>query len=210
MPSLGSLIPAMLVERGIDTVFGIPGVHTVEMYRGLPGSGLRHITPRHEQGAGFMADGYARATGRPAACFIITGPGMTNIATAMGQAYGDSIPMVVISSVNAEADIGHGEGRLHEMKDQQALVSGVAAWSRTVRDGPGLAEALDDAMDLFASGRPRPVHIQIPIDRLTVETTAPAMRARAAAPVATADQFAEAASLLNAASRPVLILGGCA
>ena len=102
MPALGTLIPAMLAERGVDTVFGVPGVHTVEMYRGLPGSGVRHITPRHEQGAGFMADGYWRATGRVAACFIITGPGMTNIATAMGQAYGDSIPMLVISSAFTE------------------------------------------------------------------------------------------------------------
>ena len=91
MASLGALIPQLLVERGVDTVFGIPGVHTVEMYRGMPGSGLAHHTPRHEQGAGFMADGYYRATGKVAACFIITGPGMTNIATAMGQAYGDSI-----------------------------------------------------------------------------------------------------------------------
>ena len=67
---LGTYIPRLLVERGIDTVFGIPGVHTVELYRGMPGSQLRHVTPRHEQGAGFMADGYARASGRPAACFI--------------------------------------------------------------------------------------------------------------------------------------------
>ena len=59
----------LLVAHGIETVFGIPGVHTVELYRGLPDSGLRHVTPRHEQGAGFMADGYARATGKPAACW---------------------------------------------------------------------------------------------------------------------------------------------
>ena len=69
-----------------------PGVHTVELYRGLPATGIRHITPRHEQGAGFMADGYARVSGKPGVCFIITGPGMTNILTAMGQAYGDFDP----------------------------------------------------------------------------------------------------------------------
>ena len=79
----------LLTAHGVDTVFGIPGVHTVELYRGFPRSGLRHITPRHEQGAGFMADGYARASGNPAACFIITGPGLTNIATALGQAYAE-------------------------------------------------------------------------------------------------------------------------
>ena len=75
-------------------MFGIPGVHTVELYRGLARSSIRHVTPRHEQGAGFMADGYARTRGKPGVCFIITGPGMTNITTAMGQAYADSVPML--------------------------------------------------------------------------------------------------------------------
>lgn len=207
--SLGALIPQLLVERGVDTVFGIPGVHTVEMYRGMPGSGLTHHTPRHEQGAGFMADGYYRATGKVAACFIITGPGMTNIATAMGQAYGDSIPMLVISSVNAEAHIGRGLGRLHEMKNQQALVEGVCAWSRQVRDGAELAEALDDAMDLFATERPRPVHIQIPIDRLSIDAgDVPAPRPRAAVKAPGAAAFDKALGLLNRAVRPVLVLGG--
>ena len=209
MPALGTLIPAMLAERGVDTVFGVPGVHTVEMYRGLPGSGIRHITPRHEQGAGFMADGYWRATGRVAACFIITGPGMTNIATAMGQAYGDSVPMIVISSDNDEGQAGRGLGHLHELKDQSALVEGVAAWSRQVRDAAGLAEALDDAMDLFETGRPRPVHIQIPKDRLSAEAgDAPAPRPRAARQAPDAAKVAEAARLLNAAERPLLVLGG--
>ena len=85
MKTCGEVLVEILEAYGIDTVFGIPGVHTVELYRGLPATGLRHITPRHEQGAGFMADGYARACGRPAACFIITGPGMTNIATASSK-----------------------------------------------------------------------------------------------------------------------------
>ncbi|MDH5567841.1 MAG: thiamine pyrophosphate-binding protein, partial [Myxococcales bacterium] len=100
MATCGEALIRILESYGVELVFGIPGVHTIELYRGLAGSGLRHISPRHEQGAGFMADGYARATGRVAACFIITGPGMTNIATAMAQARQDSIPMLVISSVN--------------------------------------------------------------------------------------------------------------
>lgn len=89
MTTLGEILPPLLEAHGFDTVFGIPGVHTVELYRGMPETALSHVTPRHEQGAGFMADGYARSTGRPAACFIISGPGMTNIATAMGQAYAE-------------------------------------------------------------------------------------------------------------------------
>ena len=122
MATCGEVLVELLGLYGIDTVFGIPGVHTVELYRGLPNSKLRHITPRHEQGAGFMADGYARARGRPAACFIITGPGLTNIATALGQAYADSVPILVLSSVNNTRDLALGEGRLHELPSQRGLM----------------------------------------------------------------------------------------
>lgn len=207
MTTLGGLIPEMLVDRGFDTVFGIPGVHTVEMYRGLAGSGLRHVTPRHEQGAGFMADGFARALGRPAACFIITGPGMTNIATAMGQAYGDSIPMLVISSVGPAA--ARGRGGLHEMKDQLATLAGVSGLSLQAEDAAGLSAALDEALDLFASRRPRPAHIQIPMDRLAAEAgVLPPPKTWAEPPRAAEAALVEAAAILNRAARPLLILGG--
>jgi acetolactate synthase-1/2/3 large subunit len=85
MISIGEALVSQLAERGVDTVFGIPGVHTVELYRGLAASGIRHVTPRHEHGAGFMADGYARVSGQPGIAFVITGPGLTNILTAIGQ-----------------------------------------------------------------------------------------------------------------------------
>ena len=132
MATCGELLVQLLEELGVNTVFGIPGVHTVELYRGLPATRIRHITPRHEQGAGFMADGYARVTGKPGVCFIITGPGMTNIMTAMGQAYADSIPMLVISSVNKTEQLGMGGGRLHELPSQRNLTSGVTAFSHTL------------------------------------------------------------------------------
>ena len=209
MASVGEILPWLLAARGIDTAFGIPGVHTVEFYRGLPGSGVTHITPRHEQGAGFMADGYARVTGRPAACLVISGPGVTNIATAMGQAYGDSIPMLVISSVHARGDLGRGEGRLHELKDQSALAAGVAAFSRTVMEPEALEPALDAAMAVFRGGRPRPVHLEIPLDVLVAE--APEPRAPAAIPAPPApdpEAVAEAARRLDTATAPLLVLGG--
>ena len=96
--STGEALVGLLEAYGVDTIFGIPGVHNVEMYRALPRSKIRHVLVRHEQGAGFMADGYARATGKPGVCFTITGPGLTNILTPMGQAWSDSSPMLVISS----------------------------------------------------------------------------------------------------------------
>ncbi len=79
----------LLEAYGVDTIFGIPGVHNVEMYRALPRSKIKHVLVRHEQGAGFMADGYARATGKPGVCFTITGPGLLNILTPMGQAWSE-------------------------------------------------------------------------------------------------------------------------
>src|SRR5210317_1378376 len=138
----GEWLVELLEDCGITTVFGIPGVHTVEFYRGLEKTSLRHITPRHEQGAGFMADGYARASGMPAACFIISGPGMTNILTAMAQAYSDSVPMLVISSVNNSHELALGQGRLHELPYQRQIAEGVAVFSHTITRPDELPEVL--------------------------------------------------------------------
>ena len=125
MATLGEQIIQGLEAYGVDTVFGIPGVHTVELYRGLAASRIHHVTPRHEQGAGFMADGYARASGRPGVAFVITGPGLTNILTPMAQAYADSIPMLVISSVNRTEALGMGAGDLHEIRNQSLIAAQV-------------------------------------------------------------------------------------
>ena len=114
---------ALLERYGVDTVFGIPGAHTLDMYRGIAGSSIRHVLARHEQGAGFMADGYARASGRPGVCTLITGPGVTNAATALGQSFADSIPMLMISSTNATHTLGKGWECLHEITDQQAVTA---------------------------------------------------------------------------------------
>ncbi len=195
---------------GVDTVFGIPGVHTVELYRGLGRSDIRHITPRHEQGAGFMADGYARASGRVAACFIITGPGMTNIATALGQAYADSIPMLVISSVNRVAELGSGDGRLHELPSQARLISGLTAFSHTLLTPAELPQVLARAFAVFNSARPRPVHIEIPIDVIAQPSELPATASAVvpSPPGPCPDAVARAAQMLKAAKSPVILLGG--
>ncbi|CAN7692705.1 5-guanidino-2-oxopentanoate decarboxylase [Rhizobium sp. LjRoot254] len=211
MISTGMYLTKLLEAYGVDTVFGIPGVHTVELYRGLAGSSIRHITPRHEQGAGFMADGYARVSGKPGVCFIITGPGMTNIVTAMGQAYGDSIPMLVISTVNSHGRMGSGEGWLHELPNQQALVSQVSASSYTVNRPEELAPALARAFAVFDSARPRPVHIELPINVMLADAghlSVPENPARVGLPVPSAEELGKAAALLNAAKAPVILVGG--
>ncbi|MDW5376530.1 5-guanidino-2-oxopentanoate decarboxylase [Halomonas sp. HP20-15] len=205
------LLIRLLRERyAVDTVFGIPGVHTVELYRGLEGQAIRHVTPRHEQGAGFMADGYARASGKPGVCLIITGPGMTNIATAMGQALADSVPMLVISSVNRRDTLGRGQGRLHELPSQQQTLSGVARFSHTLLDPSALPEVLARAFAVFSSARPGPVHIEIPIDLFAAPVTPPAQwaGARLYRPAPDPAGLAEAAAWLREAERPLVLLGG--
>ena len=118
MRSLGAQVAHALAQRGVDVVFGIPGVHNIELYRGIGDAGIRHVLPRHEQGAGFMAIGYACVTGRPGVALVISGPGLCNIMTPMGQAYSDSVPMLVLSSC-LDPDEDSSGSRLHEMKDQE-------------------------------------------------------------------------------------------
>jgi acetolactate synthase-1/2/3 large subunit len=210
MATCGEVLVELLGLYGIDTVFGIPGVHTVELYRGLPNSKLRHITPRHEQGAGFMADGYARASGRPAACFIITGPGLTNIATALGQAYADSVPILVLSSVNNTRDLALGEGRLHELPSQRGLMEGLTAFSHTLLWPDELPHVLARAFAIFDSSRPRPVHIELPLDVITAEAdhVRRAVVPTSSRPAPDPRKIAEAAELLRKARRPLVVLGG--
>ncbi|PJY93425.1 5-guanidino-2-oxopentanoate decarboxylase [Pseudomonas donghuensis] len=210
MATCGEVLVKLLEGYGVDHVFGIPGVHTVELYRGLASSRIRHITPRHEQGAGFMADGYARTRGKPGVCFIITGPGMTNITTAMGQAYADSIPMLVISSVQSRDQLGGGRGKLHELPAQSNLVAGVAAFSHTLMSADDLPSVLARAFAVFDGARPRPVHIEIPLDVLIEDADhllacAPVRIARAGAAPA---PVAQMAAMLAAARRPLILAGG--
>lgn len=210
MATCGEVLVKLLEAYGVEKVFGIPGVHTVELYRGLAGSTIRHVTPRHEQGAGFMADGYARTSGKPGVCFIITGPGMTNITTAMGQAYADSIPMLVISSVQSRSQLGGGRGKLHELPAQGALVAGVAAFSHTLMSAAELPSVLARAFALFQAGRPRPVHIEIPLDVLVENADAlldsePVSISRAGPSPAAISQMSK---LLASAKRPLILAGG--
>ncbi|WP_226664965.1 5-guanidino-2-oxopentanoate decarboxylase [Microbulbifer aggregans] len=211
-PSCAQVLMHLLRQYGVDTVFGIPGVHTIELYRGLPGSGLTHITPRHEQGAAFMADGYARASGKPGVCFLITGPGVTNAATAMAQAYSDSIPMLVISAVNRREDLGLGRGRLHELPRQQDVSRGFCIWQHALTSAAQLPEVLAHAFQVMRAGRPGPVHIEIPID-LFPAPMAGAMEDYRAAPAAALPAAAPraletAADWLSEARKPVILLGG--
>jgi 5-guanidino-2-oxopentanoate decarboxylase len=208
--SCGQALAGLLERYGVDTVFGIPGTHTLELYRGLARSRLRHIQPRHEQGAAFMADGYARVSGRPGVCFLIAGPGLLNAATAIAQAYSDSIPMLVISSVGTAPASGVPEGHLHELPDQartMGSITGFSAVAATPSEVPGL---IDRGFASFRDGRRRPVHIALPLDVMAMQAPWPPETASppsvAAPPDGTA--LARAVMLLRQSKHPVIILGG--
>ncbi len=205
----GEALIALLERYGVDTVFGIPGVHTLALYRGLAKSGIRHVLVRHEQGAAFAADGYARASGKPGVCCVITGPGVTNAATGIGQAYSDSVPVLMLSSVNESWSLARGTGRLHEMRDQRALTASITGFSATANRADQVPGLLARAYSAFANERPRPVHIEIPLDVLDEAVgedwpVRPETGERHADPLL----LDRAMDLLHGAERPLIILGG--
>ncbi|WP_119301833.1 5-guanidino-2-oxopentanoate decarboxylase [Dongia deserti] len=200
---------ALLEAYGVDTVFGIPGVHTLELYRGIADRKMRHIGVRHEQGAGFMADGYARASGRPGVCCLITGPGLMNAATPIGQAYSDSVPVLVLASVNDSSDLGKGRGRLHEITDQQAAIQPLTGLTRTIRDPAELPDAMADAFRLFEAGRARPAVLNLTLDMLRAPAAVTdVQRRRASRPQPKGPDIEAAAKLIDAAERSMVIFGG--
>ena len=205
----GEALVRLLQEYDVDTVFGIPGVHTLDLYRGIANSNLHHVQPRNEQGAGFMADGYARASGRPGVCTLITGPGVTNASTPMGQSYADSIPVLVVSSTNATRTLGKGWGCLHEIPDQEAVTRPLTALSATALCPEDLPELVGQAFSIFSSSRPRPVHLSVPIDVLAMPATGDWSARTVARPGAPDPASIEAAArALCGAERALIMIGG--
>jgi len=191
-------------------VFGIPGVHNIELYRGLEFARLRHVLVRHEQNAGFAADGYARVSGCAAAAFVISGPGVTNALTAVAQAYSDSVPLLVVASSPVRASLGKGWGVLHELDDQRAIAAGVAGLARSARGAPDVRDHLRAAFATLHAARARPAYLEIPLDLLGEPTTLrPERFARSgAAPPPSPAALAAAQALLAEAQRPLIIAGG--
>lgn len=205
----GLAVVAALAAHGVDTVFGIPGTHNLEFYRHLPGFGIRAITPRHEQGAGYGADGYFLVSGKPGVVITTSGPGLTNVITAAATAYAESRPMLILSPgvpIGLErADIG----MLHETKDSSGALSHLLVSSRRTRTAEGAAQAVADAFALFASERPGPVHIEVPLDVLEGQWwgAVPAPQAPRR-PVLDMDMVATAAEALASSRTPLIVAGG--
>ncbi|CAA9560229.1 MAG: Acetolactate synthase large subunit [uncultured Thermomicrobiales bacterium] len=200
---------AALEAHGVETVFGIPGVHTLALYDALLDSPIRHVLARHEQGAGFMADGYARATGRPGVAVIITGPGITNVATPIGEAYADSSPVFVLSSNVERAYVDRMRGSLHDLKDQLGVMAAVTQWNTRANAAAAVYGAVAEGFRRLGTGRPRPVHVEIPLDVLDERAEDDDLAVSLPAALRPNPRLLrDAADRLKRAKRPLLYCGG--
>lgn len=207
--SFGSQAVELLRQYDVDTTFGIPGVHTIEYYRGVQSTGMRSFVPRHEQGAGFMADGYNRITGKPGVCILVTGPGVLNAATPLAQAWHDSRPMLYLAAATETKLAGRNRGPLHDIPDQAGMLQSLCSYSVTVTDPEEYCEVVAKVWHAWRTGRPRPAHIAIPTDLLVADVAPLSMHAIAEkAPDLDHQALAAAAALLAESQSPVIIAGG--
>ncbi|WP_123027857.1 thiamine pyrophosphate-binding protein [Mycolicibacterium stellerae] len=205
----GAAVVETLAAHGVDTLFGIPGTHNLELYRHFDDHGVRAITPRHEQGAGYAAEAYARVSGRPGVVVTTSGPGLTNAMTAAATAYAESQPVLLLSSGMPTGTEGRDLGQLHEAKNVSGAMDQLVSWSLRVRTADEAASAVTEAFSGFTGRRPRPVHIEIPVDVLEQAWGGePRIAAAVAPPIPERDAVRRAAELLGSAELPLIIAGG--
>jgi acetolactate synthase-1/2/3 large subunit len=198
---------SVLRDRGVDLVFGYPGGAIMPLYDALFDSGIRHILVRHEQGAVFAADGYARVTGRPGVCIATSGPGATNLITGIANAYLDSVPLVAITGQVATPLMGTDA---FQEVDIFGMTLAVVKHSYIIRSAADICSTLHEAFDIAESGRPGPVLVDLPKDVTVGEAhVAPRLVRSAGTPAhATASELARAARLIARAQRPLIYAGG--
>jgi acetolactate synthase I/II/III large subunit len=211
--STGEAIVRALVREGVDTVFGIPGVQTYELFDALGRASdrIRVVAPRHEQAASYMALGYAKATGRTGVYSVVPGPGVLNSSAGLCTAYGASAPVLCLTSEVPTPYIGVGLGHLHELPDQLGTLRMLTKWAQRIghpAEAPGL---VTEALRRAASGRPRPVALETPWDVLSVRAPVDADAGAAATgePAAAVDLNAvdRLAELLAGARHPMIMVG---
>ena len=207
----GDAIVESLIAHGVDTIFGIPGVHTYDLVDAIArrSSDIRFIGTRHEQGAGYMAYGYARTTGRVGVYTVVPGPGMLNSSAALSTALGGNTPVLCLTGNIMRDFIGKGRGQLHELPDQLATLRSITKWAERIDQPSEAAGVVDTAFAQMLAGRRGPAAIEVPWDVFGLEddieivndTTLPV------APAVDADAIREAAALLGEASCPMIMVG---
>jgi acetolactate synthase-1/2/3 large subunit len=207
----GDAIVESLIAHGVDTVFGIPGAHMYDFNDALARrrDAIRFITARHEQGAAYMAYGYAKSSGRVGVYSVVPGPGVLNSAAALCTAYGATAPVLCITGNIMSHLIGRGRGQLHELPDQLALLRGLTKWAERIDHPTAAPQVMAEAFRQLASGRIRPVAVEAPWDVFGQKAeVAPAARLPPIpAPTPDPEAIAAAAKLIGAAKRPLITVG---
>ena len=197
----------LLEKQGVDVMFGYPGAQTIPMYDDLIESKIHHVLVRHEQGAAHMADGYARATGRPGVCMATSGPGATNLVTGVATAYADSSPMIVITGQVPTGVIGYNA---FQEADVFSLMMPISKHNFRVLDASQIPEAVKRGFSIATNGRMGPVHIDIPSDVMKENVNELALGEEFSVPEPFEDLsgIPDAIKLLKDAERPMLLVGG--
>ena len=208
----GGALVEMLRRNGVDTIFALPGVQNDALFVAFydAGEALRVIHTRHEQGAAYMALGYARATGKVGTYAVVPGPGFLNTTAALSTAYATNAPVLCISGQVQSDMIGRAYGLLHEIPDQLGVLRSLTKWAERIGHPIETGKRVNEAFRQLRDGRPRPVGLEIPPDvlALATEVTLPAPDAALPATEPDPDQIAEAARLLAAAKKPLIFVGG--
>jgi acetolactate synthase-1/2/3 large subunit len=209
--TVADALVARLRDHGVRHVFGYPGGQLTPLYDALyRDGGVRHVLARHEQAAAFMADGYARATGRPGACLAVCGPGVFNAATPLATAYTDSVPVLLLSGQIAAKGAGLRSGYYHE-NDQLSACTTMTKWRARVEAPADAVPQLDRAFAALTSGRPGPVLFEVPLDVLRGPAAAgprPSPPADLVPPKPPPYEVAALAKLVTGWQKPLLLAGG--
>ena len=197
----------MLERKGVDTMFGYPGGSVIPIYDELYDADLRHILVRHEQCAGHMADGYARASGKPGVCLSTSGPGATNLVTGVATAFADSVPMIALTGQVGTGSLGLGA---FQEVDAYSVLMPITKHNFRVLDVNRLPHAIKEAWEICQTGRPGPVHIDLPVDQMNADIDESYLDEEYGIKPVVEDMsaFEEAVQWIKAAQRPVILIGG--
>src|ERR1700754_3287494 len=205
----GEAIVNGLVAHGVDTVFGLPGAQIYGLFDAFHQAQLKGIGARHEQACGYMAFGYARASGKPGVFSVVPGPGVLNASAALLTAFGCNEPVLCLTGQVPTQFLGKGRGHLHEMPDQLATLRTFVKWADRI-EYPGVAPTLvARAFQEMLSGRRGPVALEMPWDVFTqrADTAAVTPLAPFPAPQPDSDRIAKAAQLIKDAKAPMIFVG---
>lgn len=206
----GEALVKSLVGEGVEVVFGLPGIQLYGIIAALRDEpSIRTITTRHEQATTYMADGYARATGKPAVALVVPGVGLYNAAAGLATAYARCSPVLVIAGQIPRDQIDKGLGAVHEIADQPSVVRPVTKWRRRVLTPADVPYAVNEAFRQMRTGCPRPVMIEIPPE-VAVEREEVVMRRPAPLSpiVPSRKQLQEAVKVITESSLPLIYAGG--